>query len=136
MVRSPESIVMSETVTEGIRVQVKPSFWVERSSAENQQWAFTYTVVITNQSDRPATLMRRHWIITDGTGHVEEVRGDGVVGKRPKIGPGESFEYTSWVLLRTPFGTMRGEFFMERPRAIRFDVKIGEFALVQPNALN
>jgi ApaG protein len=127
---------MSETVTEGVRVRVKATFWPERSSPEAGQWAFTYTVVITNEGARAATLRSRHWVITDATGRVDEVRGDGVVGKQPTLQQGESFEYTSWAMLRTPFGTMSGEFHLERDGAARLDAKIAEFALTQPNALN
>jgi ApaG protein len=127
---------MSDTTTAGIRVQVEASWWEERSQVEAEQWAFTYTVTITNVGTEDAMLHSRHWVITDASGHVEEVRGDGVIGKQPVIRPGENFEYTSWAMLRTPFGTMRGEYFMERTDGRRFEVKIGEFVLTQPNALN
>ncbi len=127
---------MSDTTTDGIRVQVTPAFWPERSSIDAEQWAFTYRIVITNIGQAPATLKHRHWIITDGTGRIEEVRGEGVVGKCPRLEPGESFEYSSWVMLKTPFGTMRGEYFMERSRTHRFAAHIGEFVLAMPNSLN
>jgi ApaG protein len=127
---------VSDTTTEGIRVLVLASYWPERSSPEASQWAFKYTVTITNRSARTATLRSRHWVITDATGRVEEVRGEGVVGKQPRLEAGDSFEYTSWAMLRTPFGTMRGEYLMERIDGSRFEAKIGEFVLTQPNALN
>jgi ApaG protein len=127
---------MSDTVTEGIRVIVQPAFWPERSQVEAEQWAFTYTVTLINEGPRVATLRTRHWLITDGTGHVEEVQGPGVVGKQPRLEPGERFEYTSWAMLKTPFGTMRGSYQFERDDRTMFDARIGEFALTQPNALN
>lgn len=127
---------MSNTVTEGVRVQVKVNFWPERSNAEAGQWAFAYTITITNEGQAAATLRTRHWLITDAAGHVEEVRGPGVVGKEPRLGPGERFEYTSWAMLRTPFGTMRGSYQFERDDHSMFDARIGEFALAQPNAVN
>ncbi len=127
---------MSEFVTEGVRVQVSPKFWPERSSPEAGQWAFTYTVRVANEGTRVATLRARHWVITDGAGRVEEVRGEGVVGKQPRLEPGERFEYTSWAMLRTPYGSMRGAYVMERADGSRFEAKIAEFALTQPNALN
>ncbi len=127
---------MSETTTEGITVRVKAAYWPERSSPERSQWAFTYTVTITNTGDRAATLKSRHWLITDAQGRVEEVRGPGVVGKTPRLGPGESFEYTSWAMLKTPFGTMRGSYQLERADGAAFEARIGEFALAQPNAVN
>lgn len=127
---------MSDTTTEGIRIRVRPAFWPERSTPESSQWAFTYTVSITNTGSQPATLRSRHWLITDGDGRVEEVRGPGVVGKQPRLAPGDTFEYTSWAMLRTPFGTMRGSYQMERPDGAAFEAQIAEFALTQPNSLN
>ncbi len=127
---------MSNTETEGVRVTVKAAFWPERSSPDNNQWAFTYAVTVKNEGTRAATLRARHWVITDANGRVEEVRGEGVVGKQPRLEGGEAFEYTSWAMLRTPFGTMRGEYLMERVDGSRFEAKIGEFVLTQPNALN
>ena len=127
---------MSDTITEGIRVRIKATWWAERSTPEAGQWAFTYSVLISNEGQEAATLTSRHWIITDATGHVEEVRVDGVVGKQPTLQPGESFEYTSWAMLRTPFGSMHGEYLMEREGGTRFAAKIGSFALAQPNALH
>lgn len=127
---------MSDTTTDGIAVKVEATFWPERSAPEKGQWAFQYTVKVVNTGARTATLRARHWVITDATGRVEEVRGEGVVGKQPRLEPGERFEYTSWAMLRTPFGSMRGEYVMERSDGTRFEAKIAEFALTQPNALN
>lgn len=127
---------MSDTTTQGVRVRVKATFWPERSSPDSNQWAFTYSIVVSNEGTLRATLRARHWVITDATGRVEEVRGEGVVGKQPSLLPGESFEYTSWAMLRTPFGSMRGEYLMERDDGARFEADIGEFPLAQPNALN
>jgi ApaG protein len=127
---------MSSTVTEGIRVTVQPSFWPERSSPESGQFAFAYAVQIANVGDAPAQLRSRHWIITDANGQVEEVRGQGVVGETPSLAPGERFEYRSWAMLKTPFGTMRGSYTFVRPDGSTFEARIGEFALTLPNALN
>ena len=127
---------MSDTLTDGIRVRVKASYWPERSTPEAGQWAFTYTVVISNEGPRAATLKRRHWVITDGGGHVEQVRGDGVVGKQPRLGVGDSFEYTSWAMLKTAFGSMAGEYEFERDDGAGFEARIGEFVLTQPHALH
>ncbi len=126
----------STTTTDGIRITVKPAFWPERSSPEAGQFAFMYTVEIANEGSAPAKLERRHWLITDANGRVEEVRGEGVVGKQPRLNPGEKFEYTSWAMLRTPFGSMRGTYFMVRPDGAQFEARIGEFALTQPHALH
>ena len=127
---------MSTTTTEGIRVTVKPAYWPERSSPEGGQFAFMYTVEIANEGTEVAQLRRRHWLITDANGRVEEVQGEGVVGKQPRLAPGERFEYTSWAMLRTPFGTMRGSYQMVRPGGRQFEARIAEFALTQRNALH
>lgn len=124
------------TDTQGIRITVKPSFWPERSAPDAGQFAFMYTVEIANLGDQPAQLLTRHWVITDANGTVQEVHGEGVVGKQPRLGPSERFEYTSYVMLKTPFGTMRGSYEMLRPDGGRFEATIGEFALTQPHALH
>jgi ApaG protein len=127
---------MSSATTDGIRITVKPSFWPERSQPGAGQFAFTYTVQIANVGQATVQLMSRHWVITDGNGRVEEVKGEGVVGKKPTLEPGQAFEYTSWAMLRTPFGSMRGTYSMERPDGQTFEAKIAEFALTMPNSLN
>ena len=124
------------TVTEGIQVSVRPAYWPERSSPEASQYAFMYTVEIANVGNVTAQLTRRHWIITDANGRVEEVKGEGVVGKKPKLETGERFEYTSWAMLQTPFGTMRGTYVLVRPDGATFEARIGEFVLTQPHALH
>src|SRR5215213_8728344 len=83
----------------------------EQSDAAAGQYAFAYTIAIRNSGDVTAQLIARHWIITDASGHTEEVRGLAVVGHQPLLKPGESFEYTSWTRLATTHGTMRGSFF-------------------------
>jgi ApaG protein len=127
---------MSTTTTDGIRVTVKPAYWPERSSPESSRFAFVYTVEIANEGTAPAQLRSRHWVITDANGRVEEVKGEGVVGEQPKLQPGERFAYTSWAMLKTPFGTMRGSYAMLRPDGSRFEAKISEFPLTQPHALH
>jgi ApaG protein len=127
---------MSEAVTQGIRVTVRSAFLPERSSARTRQYVFAYTVTIANEGGEPAQLVTRHWIITDGNGNVQEVRGDGVVGQQPALAPGESFEYTSGCVLETPHGTMRGSYQMVRPDGRRFDAEISPFLLSQPTAVN
>ncbi|MBI3181275.1 MAG: Co2+/Mg2+ efflux protein ApaG [Myxococcales bacterium] len=125
-----------KTTTEGIEVTVTPEYWAERSLPEAGQFAFTYTVEIANLGTEPARLQSRHWVITDADGRVEEVRGEGVVGQKPELAPGQRFRYTSWVMLRTPFGTMRGSYQMARRSAEQFEAQIGEFPLTLPYALH
>jgi len=127
---------MSDTTTLGIRVQVAPTYLPERSAPEKGRFLFAYRIRITNQGDRTVQLLRRHWIIADGRGHVEEVEGAGVVGETPLLRPGTSFEYTSFCPLPTSFGTMHGSYLMEAEDGARFDVEIGQFTLVAPGAVN
>jgi ApaG protein len=108
----------------------------EQSDAAKGQHAFAYTVSIHNSGNVSAQLIARHWIITDGNGHVEEVRGLAVVGNQPLLRPGEHFEYTSWTRLATPHGTMRGTFFCMTDDAQPFDAPVHEFGLTLASALH
>jgi ApaG protein len=122
----------SEAVTRGVRVHVESEYAPERSDPARNEWFFLYTVRITNEGAEAVQLLTRHWIITDGTGHVEEVRGPGVVGKQPVLEPGQSFEYTSGCPLSTPFGVMEGTYQMVAQGGERFDAKIAPFTLSEP----
>jgi len=97
---------------------------------------FQYTVRITNQGDETVQLISRHWIITDGLDHVEEVRGPGVVGEQPVLAPGESYKYSSWCPLKTPTGMMRGTYQMMRTSGSQFDIEIAPFGLKAKYAVN
>ncbi len=127
---------MSTALTNGIMVTVKSEYIPERSSLSSRQFAFAYTVRIENQGAETAQLRSRHWIITDGNGSVQEVRGEGVVGAQPVLRPGENFEYTSWCVLATPSGTMRGTYQMVTDRGQKFDADIAPFRLALPSSLN
>jgi len=126
----------SEQTTEGITVRVTSQYVPERSSPTRDAYFFIYTVEILNEGDRPAQLLTRHWIITDGEGEVEEVRGPGVVGETPRLAPGERFSYTSACPLRTPVGAMRGSYQMMRDDGESFDAHIAPFTLSMPYAIN
>jgi ApaG protein len=123
-------------MTDGIRVTVKSAYRPERSQPAQRRWLFTYTVRIGNEGDAPAQLVARHWVITDATGAREEVAGEGVVGQQPRLAPGEAFEYTSFCVLETPHGSMRGSYRMIRGDGSTFDARIAPFALVVPGAVN
>ncbi len=128
---------MSDTVTRGIRITVRPQYIPERSDPDLPQYVFAYHITIRNQSDDTVQLLSRHWVITDGEGHVEEVRGAGVVGYQPVLEPGEDFEYTSGCPLPTPVGTMHGEFSMvNKDSGVHFDAVIEPFRLAIPRVLN
>jgi ApaG protein len=122
----------SVAVTRGVRVQVRCQYAPERSNPGNSHWFFVYTITITNEGDEEVKLLTRHWTITDGNNNVEEVRGPGVVGKKPVLGRGESFTYSSGCPLPTPFGIMEGTYRMITASGEHFDVQIPAFALSQP----
>lgn len=126
----------SEAVTHGIRVTVESRFEPERSSPEDGQWFFSYRVRVANESERVAQLLSRHWIITDGNGKEQEVRGPGVVGEQPVLEPGEAFEYTSGCPLQTPVGSMRGTYRMVAAGGDAFDAVIAPFGLGEPRVVN
>ena len=125
---------MSNSVTQGVRVTVKSEYLPHRSSPEERRYVFAYTVIIQNEGDERIQLRSRHWVITDGRGRIEEVRGRGVVGEQPLIDPGESFQYTSGCVLETPQGTMHGSYRMQRDDGSAFDAEISPFVLATPSA--
>ncbi|RYF39061.1 MAG: Co2+/Mg2+ efflux protein ApaG [Comamonadaceae bacterium] len=111
------------------RVDVQPAYLPEQSAPEQSLYSYSYTITITNTGEVPAQLISRHWVITDGTGHVEEVKGLGVVGHQPLLQPGQSFQYASGCRLRTPGGTMQGHYFCVAEDGERFEVPIAPFLL-------
>ena len=124
---------MYKAVTRGISVTVTPRFMPEESSPDQGRYFFAYTVEIINGSLERVQLRSRYWRIVDGNGNVEEVRGAGVVGKQPVLGPGESFHYTSGCPLRTPGGTMEGSYAMVTATGETFDAEIPAFSLDSPH---
>jgi len=127
---------MSSILTRGILVTVRSKYIPDRSSAAARQYAFAYTVNIANRGTVTAQLKSRHWIITDADGAVQEVQGEGVVGAQPVLRPGEEFEYTSWCIIATPGGSMRGTYQMVTQDGQRFDAEIAPFRLALPELLN
>jgi ApaG protein len=128
----PLHVSTSEAVTNNVRVEVESQYAPEHSQPFQNKWFFYYTVRITNEGDDTVQLLSRHWIISDATGQAEEVRGPGVVGEQPVLGPGESFQYTSGCELRTAAGTMHGTYQMVTEDGDHFDVEIAPFALHEP----
>lgn len=127
---------VSTATTEGIKVTVRAVYVPEQSSPRTHRYVFAYTVRIANEGEMPAQLRSRHWIITDGEGRIEEVKGPGVVGQQPYLNPGDQFEYTSGCVLNTPRGEMRGTYQMHRPDGRAFEATIAPFSLTLPYSLN
>jgi ApaG protein len=119
-----------------LRCEVTTRHLPERSSAQDDVYAFAYTIKIRNTGDIAAQVIGRHWVITHGNGEVEEVRGLGVVGQQPLLQPGEQFEYTSWTRLSTPLGHMHGEYYCMTEDAAWFEAPVAPFTLATAQALH
>ena len=122
----------SET-TRSITVTVKPFYLEDQSLPDEGRYVWAYHVRIENRGRETVQLRNRRWQITDGRGQVQEVRGPGVVGEQPVLGPGESFEYTSGTPLPTPSGIMVGSYEMETPGGESFWVRVPAFSLDSPH---
>lgn len=117
--------------TNGVRIDVDTYYIREKSVPALNQYLFGYEITITNENPEAVQLLHRHWIINDALGRVEEVKGPGVIGKQPRLKPGDSFTYDSFCPLPTPFGSMRGTYKMMRDNGEFFEVDIPLFSLVQ-----
>ncbi|WP_172150437.1 MULTISPECIES: Co2+/Mg2+ efflux protein ApaG [Pseudomonas] len=119
-----------------VDVRVTTRYLPEQSQPEQNRFAFAYNVTIVNQGQLPAKLLSRHWLITDGDGHVQEVRGAGVVGQQPLIAVGESHTYSSGTVMATRVGTMQGSYQMLAADGKQFDALIAPFRLAVPGSLH
>lgn len=119
-----------------VQVDVEAIYIAEQSQPELERYVFAYNVTIKNCGTSAAQLLSRHWVITDATGHIEEVKGEGVIGEQPRLLPGESFRYTSAAMIATPVGTMHGSYQMIAEDGNLFDAPISAFRLSVPNILH
>ena len=119
-----------------VDVSVVTRYLPEQSQPEHQRFAFAYTITVRNNGSIPAKLLSRHWVITDGDGHVEEVRGAGVVGLQPTIEPGSEHSYSSGSVITTKVGTMQGSYLMHAEDGHEFKAVIAPFRLAVPGALH
>lgn len=119
-----------------LEISVATRFLDEDSDPGADRYVFAYTIRIRNLGRLPAQLIDRHWIITDANGHVEEVRGDGVIGEQPRLEPGEEFSYTSGAVLPTAVGTMEGSYGMSGDDGVRFEAPVPAFTLSVPRTLH
>ncbi|QTP54066.1 Co2+/Mg2+ efflux protein ApaG [Billgrantia sulfidoxydans] len=132
MTQVPETPLEREVL-----VDVEPAFRDDESSRDESRYVFSYTVTIHNHSKHSVQLLARHWRITQGSGKVQEVRGKGVVGQQPLIGPGQTFRYTSRAILDGPVGVMEGAYTCVDTASQRpFEVAIAPFRLAGPNQVH
>jgi len=119
-----------------IDIDVETHYIEEQSLPDQDRYVFAYTITIVNTGEQAAKLLRRHWIITDSDGNVQEVRGEGVVGEQPHIAPGDLYRYTSGTILETPVGTMQGNYLMRDDDGREFNAEIPAFTLAIPRILH
>ena len=130
------NVGMNEQIENQITVDVETDYIEGESSPEEDRYVFSYTITIRNEGNAPAKLLTRHWVITDANGHVQEVKGEGVVGEQPHLNPGEGFKYTSGTILETPVGVMQGSYQMVTDEGEEFDATIDPFRLSIPRVLH
>ncbi len=119
-----------------IEIAVETSFVDGQSEPDEDRFVFAYTITIRNTGTVAARLLTRHWIITDANGHVQEVRGEGVVGEQPHLQPGEGFRYTSAAMIETPVGSMHGSYQLVADDGFHFEAEIPAFSLSIPHMLH
>ena len=124
------------TMKNKIEVNVEVTYLPEQSNLVNSQYAYAYTITITNNGETWAQLRTRRWLIQDESGETEEVIGEGVIGQQPHLSPGESFKYSSGAVISTETGTMKGTYGMISDQGQRFDAVIPEFTLSEPYTLH
>lgn len=127
---------MSVAITDGIRISVETRYLENKSEPKQDKYIFAYQITIANEGEAEAQLLTRHWVIQDATNFVDEVIGEGVVGKTPLLEPGHSFTYTSFCPLRTEWGIMKGTYGMVRADGEEFNAVIAPFVLMPPYLLN
>jgi len=119
-----------------ISVDVDARYLENQSNPRESRFVFAYTITIRNHGEVPARLLKRHWLITDANGKVQEVRGEGVVGEQPYLKPGQGFRYTSGAILETPVGAMEGSYEMLADDGVSFDAPIAPFRLAMPGTIH
>ncbi|WP_415900127.1 Co2+/Mg2+ efflux protein ApaG [Neptuniibacter sp. QD48_11] len=127
-----------ETIDLGnnVNIDVETNYLAQQSDPDSKRFVFSYKITITNHNDMPVQLLNRHWLITDGNQHIQEVQGEGVVGEQPVIDPESSYSYTSGAVLATSVGSMQGHYEMSTDEGTQFKAPIAAFTLARPNALH
>src|SRR3546814_7756688 len=115
-----------------VDVSVATRFLAEQSQPEHNRFAFAYTITVSNNGSLLARLLSRHWVITDGDGHVEHVRGEGVVGQQPMIDAGKRHSYSSGLVMTTQVGTLQGTYQMLAEDGARLDANLKPVRLPVP----
>ncbi len=122
-------MVTYDATTQSIAVSVRPVYLDGQSDLLARRFVFAYFITIGNHGAGDVQLLRRHWIIKDDTGGLQDVEGEGVIGEQPTIAPGGVHEYNSYCVLPTFTGTMEGTYLMQRENGEQFRVEIPRFDL-------
>jgi len=128
---------MTNNIASLIHIDVKPYYIEERQMEQESIYIFGYQITIKNNSNHPVQLLSRHWVITDGNGDQDEVKGEGVIGQQPTIEPNNEFQYNSGSNFKTPVGTMHGQYEMvsRNDTPEYFSVEISPFLLADKKIL-
>ncbi len=124
------------STSNSIKIDVTTRYLKEQSDPFTRRYAFAYTVEITNEGNEAVRLLNRYWHIADDNNHIEEVQGEGVIGKQPEIAPGTSFKYTSGTVISTEVGTMKGNYEMLSASGQKFKAPIPPFLLAIPHTVH
>jgi len=128
---------MIQQVTRGIKISVETEYEGSFIKDNVLNYAFTYKIEIENQSKSAVQLLTRHWKIIEALNKTQYVNGNGVVGKKPVINPGEVHKYKSGCLLSSAIGAMKGAYIMiDFSSTKKFNVEIPSFKLSCPFVLN
>jgi ApaG protein len=127
---------MSKIDTPTIIVAVHPQYLPEESTPSEQEFVFRYAITLNNTSNQGAKLLTRHWLIKDMNDQSQEVSGQGVMGKQPHIKAGDTFNYSSFVVIETELGTMQGSYQFIDDNQQTFTVNIPPFMLANPKKLH
>lgn len=128
--------MIEKAITKEIEVSVESFYLPKQSDPQKDHHVFAYRVHLKNLGSKKVQLLSRHWIITDSTGEVNEVKGEGVIGEQPTLLPGEEYEYMSGSHLKSQMGTMEGTYQMHDFEGENFDIEIPCFTLAEPGTIN
>jgi len=127
---------MTDVKIDSETISVATQFIPEQSDKNDSRYVFSYTITISNNTNKAFQVLSRYWLITDGNGETSTVEGDGIVGEQPHIIPGTSYTYTSGCLLKTPLGTMQGYYQVIDDNQMTSIVDIPVFQLALPNIIH
>ena len=128
---------MVSQITRGIKISVSTNFEGTYYKNYKINFAFSYEITIENHSKDSIQLVSRYWEIYDSLNDIEIIEGEGVIGKKPVLKPGEKHVYSSGCLLASPFGAMLGHFNIINFTTTRsVKVVVPTFRLSAPFALN